>query len=212
MYLQNTKAQVRRDNLFDASGTISSGGTQLVLPRHQSRAYFFFQNNGTHAMFLEIGSARATATITSGSISSVAVTNAGFNFTYPPRVMFDGGGDAGNSTYLGLNQPGGEGPNQQLISASPASARCTLTSSAVSLNKVNTIVVDEGGSGFVIAPYVFIMNSDLDPYGCAVPSAGVGIQVGAGGGAYEKRDTACFTDAVAVFGTANDAYTCRWMI
>lgn len=212
MYLQNTKSQVRRDNMFDASGTIGSSGTQLLLPRHQSRAYFFFQNNGTHAMFFEIGSARATATITNGSISSVAVTNAGFNFTYPPRVMFDGGGNAGNSTYLGLNQPGGEGPNQQLTSASPASARCTLAPSAVSLNKVNTIVVDAGGSGFVVAPYVFIANSDLDPYGCALPAAGVGIQVGAGGGWKEYNGTVCPTDSIAVFGTANDAFTCKWMI
>ena len=150
---------------------------QLVLPVHQSRAHLFFQNNGSHTMWVEFGSARATATITSGAISSIAVTNAGFNFTYPPIVRFAGGGNAGNSRYLGLNQPGGEGPNSSLIAATPATAHATLTSSAVSLNKVNTIVVDNGGSGFVIAPFVFLYNDQLDPYGCAVPSSGVGIQV-----------------------------------
>ncbi len=212
MYFQNTKAQVRSDPIYDASGVIASGGTQLVLPVHQSRAHFFFQNNGSHAMWLEFGSARATATITNGAVSSIAVTNAGFNFTYPPIVRFAGGGDAGNSQFLGLNQPGGEGPNSKLIQASPATAHCTLTSSAVSLNKVNTIVVDEGGSGFVIAPYVFIMNSELDPYGCAVPSSGVGIQLASSGGNIWYNGTACPTDSVSVFGTAADAFTCKWMV
>lgn len=212
MYFQNTKAQVRSDPIYDASGVIGSGGTQLVLPVHQSRAHFFFQNNGTHAMWVEFGSARATATISGGAVASISVANAGFNFTYPPNVRFAGGGNAGNSKFLGLNQPGGEGPNTKLTQATPATAHCVMTSSAVAGNKVSSIVVDNGGAGFVIAPFVFIYNDQLDPYGCAVPSSGVGIQVGAGGGSIYYNGTACPTDSVAVFGTANDAFTCKWMV
>jgi hypothetical protein len=210
MYFQNTKAQVRSDPIYDASAAIVAGGTQLVLPVHQSRAHFFFQNNGTHPMWVEFGSARATATITNGAVSSIAVTNAGFNFTYPPIVRFAGGGDASNSRYLGLNQPGGEGPNSSLIQASPASAHCVMGASTISGNKVNTIVVDNGGSGFVIAPFVFIYNDQLDPYGAAVPSSGVGIQVLPTGSIY-YNGTACPTDSMSVFGTAADAFTCKWM-
>ncbi len=209
MYLQNTKAQVRADPIYDASGTIAAGGTaQLVLPVHQSRAHFFFQNNSAHAMWVEFGSARATATITNGAVSSIAVTNAGFNFTYPPLVRFAGGGDAGNSRYLGLNQPGGEGPNSSLIAATPATAHAVLTTKAVS-----SIVVDSGGSGFVIAPFVFIYNDQLDPYGCAIPSSGVGVQVAPGGGSIYYNGTACPTDSVSVSGTTTaDPFTCKWMV
>ena len=210
MYFQNTKAQVRADPIYDASGVIVAGATQLVLPVHQSRAHLFFQNNGTHTMWVEFGSARATATITSGAVSSIAVTNAGFNFTYPPIVRFAGGGDAGNSRYLGLNQPGGEGPNSTLIAARPAIAHCVMASSAITLNKVNTITVDDGGAGYVIAPFVFIYNDQLDPYGCAVPSSGTGIQVLPTGSIY-YNGTACPTNSMSVFGTAADAFTCKWM-
>lgn len=210
MYLVGAKSQVRGgDVLYDASGTITTGGTaQLVLPVHPSRSHFIFQNNSAHAMYVEIGSARATATLTSGVISSIAVTNAGFNFTYPPLVRFAGGGNAGNATFLGLNQPGGAGPNEQLKTAIPATAHCVLTSKTVS-----SIVVDNGGSGFVIAPYVFIYNSPLDPYGCAVPSSGVGLQVAAGGGSIYYNGTTCFTDSVSVYGTTtSDPFTCKWMV
>jgi hypothetical protein len=208
MYFPNTKAQVRADPLYDASGTITTGGTaQLVLPVHQSRAHFFFQNNSTHIMWVEFGSARATATITNGAVSSVAVTNAGFNFTYPPIVRFAGGGYAGNSKYLGLNQPGGEGPNSSLVQATQATAHAVLTTKTVS-----SIVVDNGGAGYVIAPFVFIYNDQLDPYGCAVPSSGVGIQVVPTGSIY-YNGTTCPTDSVSVLGTTTaDAFTCKWMV
>jgi hypothetical protein len=212
MHLVGSKNQVEPDVLYDASGVIASGGIQLVLPAHRSRSHLFFQNNGTHAMFLEVGSARATATISGGAIASIAVTNAGFNFTYAPIVRFAGGGNAGNSSFIGLNQPGGEGPNSALTQAAPAAAHCVMASSGVVGNKVNTIVVDQGGAGFVVAPYVFIMNSQLDPYGCALPASGTGIQIGSGGGSAYYNGTTCFTDSVSVFGTAGDAFCCKWMV
>ena len=209
MHLIGSKNQNNADVLYDASGTITTGGTpQLVLPVTLSRSHFFFQNNSAHAMWLEIGSARAVATLTGTGISSIAVTNAGFNFTYPPIVRFAGGGAASNSKFLGLNQPGGAGPTSPATYTPHAKAHCVLTSNAVS-----SIVVDEPGAGYVIAPFVFIFNNELDPYGCAVPSSGVGIQVAASGGAAYYNGTACFTDSVAVLGTTTaEFYTCKWML
>lgn len=209
MYLVGAKNQVRSDVLYDASSTITTGGTpQPVVPVHPSRSHFFFQNNSLHVMWLEIGSARAVATLSGTQLGSISVTNAGFNFTYPPVVRFAGGGNAGNSSFLGLNQPGGAGPVATLGKAHVAAAHCVLTSKAVT-----SIVVDEPGNGFVIAPFVFIFNSELDPYGCAVPSSGVGIQVSAGGGTVYYNGTACFTDSVSVLGTTTaDVYTCKWML
>lgn len=209
MHLVGSKSQNNADVLYDASGTITTGGTpQLVLPVTPSRSHFFFQNNSTHVMWLEIGSARGVATLSGNGIASIAVTNAGFNFTYPPVIRFAGGGGAGNPRFLGLNQPGGAGPTSSTLYTPHPKAHCVLTSNAVS-----SIVVDEPGAGFVIAPFVFIFNSDLDPYGCAVPSSGVGIQVSAGGGSVYYNGTVCFTDSISVLGTTTaDPYTCKWML
>jgi hypothetical protein len=158
-------------------------------------------------MFVEFGSARATATISSGSVSSITIKNAGFNFTKPPVVRFAGGGYAGNASYLGLNQPGGEGPNSTLGSGRVAKAIATLSGGAVS-----AITITDPGAGYVIAPYVFIMNSDLDPYGCAVPSATAGVQIPASGGNVSFNGTSCMTDAVSVYcATTSAAFVCKWM-
>ena len=63
-----------------------------------------------------------------------------------------------------------------------------------------SIVVDEPGAGFVIAPFVFLINSDLDPYGVALPASGVGEQIAPGGGNAYYNGTTCPTDAVSVWG------------
>lgn len=217
-HIIGTKGQANQDSFFDASGTIVAGGTaQLVLPVHPARSHFFFQNNSTHAMWLEFGSARAAVTISGGAVTAASVStpnanclspNAGFNFTYPPIVRFLGGGNAGNSRYLGLGQPGGAAPTSQLKPGRTAAAHCVLTGGAVS-----SIVIDDPGAGYAIAPFAFIFNDELDPYGCAVPSSGVGVQVFAGGGSVYYNGTACFTDSVSVFGTTTaDAYCCKWML
>jgi hypothetical protein len=197
--------------LYDASGTITTGGTaQLVLARSLSRSYFFFQNNSPGAMFLEFGGPRAIAVLTSGAVSSCTVTNAGFNYTKPPLVRFLGGGIAQgtfasqasgpNSSYLGLNQPNGP---------SPANAATGIA--VLSGNALASIQITNPGAGYVIAPYVLLINSDLDPYGCAVPSNGVGMQIGASGGSTFYNGTMCPTDPVAVWGaTTTQAFCCKW--
>jgi hypothetical protein len=158
-------------------------------------------NNSPETLWFEFGSARATATLTSGAVSSVSVTNAGFNFSKAPVVEFLGGGSALNGSYLGLNQPNGATPSAQ------AKGHAVLSGTTL-----GSIVVDYGGSGYVIAPFVFIYDSDLDPYGCAVPSNGVGIQVPSGSPPLVWNGTVCPTDSIAVWGaTTGDAFMCKWM-
>jgi hypothetical protein len=151
-------------------------------------------------LYFEIGTGRAHATLSSKTVGSVAVDNAGFNFTKPPLVRFWGGALPSNSTYLGLNQPGGDAPSH------PALGHAVLSNGAIS-----SIVVDDPGAGYAIAPYVQIMNSDLDPYGVAIPSNGVGILVQSGD-YKEWNGTICPTDPIAVWGaTTGQSFTVRWL-
>jgi hypothetical protein len=218
--------QQKRFPLYCADGSITTGGTpQLVLPRLQSRSLLKLQNTSAGPLWFEFGSARATATITAQTgtpysyVSSVAVTNAGFNFTKPPVVIFYGGGQGGNGSYLGLNQFGGPAPDATLrvshsryaIDPHPAKAHCVMTGTAPNLS-VSSIIVDDPGMGYVIAPNVFLMDSDLDPYGCAVPSVGVGMLLPSGSAPLLIDSTSCHTDAISVFGaTTGQTFFCRWM-
>ena len=201
MRLIGTGQQGRQDQLYSSDGAIATGGTpQLVLAQSISRSHLILQNLSATVIVFEIGPARARATITNGQVTGVTITNAGFNYTKPPIVRFLGGGNNGNSSYLGLNQPAGPNPQNSAI------GHAVLTSGAVS-----SIVIDNPGSGYVIAPWVLLQNSDLDPYGCAVPSATSGIAL-AQDQIHVWNGTVCPTDAVAVWGaTAAQGFTCRWM-
>ena len=192
-----------RHYLYDASGTIASGGAaQLVLPQSMSRSLLKIQNISVAPLWIEWGSARATCTIASGVVSTVSITNGGFNFTLPPIVEFLGGGTAhNNSSFLGGNLPGYPSPKHT------AKGHAVLTGGAVS-----SIVIDDPGAKYVIAPFVMIYNSDLDPYGCAAPSATSGIFLAASGEPLIYNGTCCPTDPVAVYGaTTGQAFTCKWM-
>jgi hypothetical protein len=204
--------QQKRFPLWCADGTITAGGTpQLVLPQVSFRSLLKLQNLSAQPLYFEFGSARATCAITGGVVTSVTVTNAGFNFTHPPVIQFLGGGKGGNGSYLGLNQPGGAAPDSTLGAGRPAKAHCVMTGAAPNLS-VSSITIDDPGAGYVIAPYVFIVDSDLDPYGCAVPSATVGMLLGAGSAPYILDGTSCHTDAISVFGgTTGQNFLCRWM-
>lgn len=191
---------------FDASGTILSATLpQLLLPRAFSRSSLQIYNlHATAAMFLEIGSARAVATLTAGKITSVTVTNAGFGFSIAPAITFRGGGANEYPGFFGSTDP-----------ASPAathvgSAHCVMSGTAPNL-KVASITVDDGGSGYLVPPYVEIRNRNVDPNGCADPSAGTGVPIAAGG-SYVVNGTTCTTDQLALFcGTLAAPFTCKWM-
>lgn len=203
MKLVGASGQFVKHPTFNASGTITTGGTaQLILPERTRCSMFMVQNISTAAMFLEIGSARATATLTSGVVTSIAITNAGFGFTVPPVVEFLGGGDSSaNPNYLGAGLSGYQAPTNV------AKAHAVLTGGAVS-----SIVIENGGGNYVKAPYVFIRNSENDPFGVAIPSATSGILLGANGGSYYVNGTAQTTDSLALFcATTSSAYTAIWM-
>ena len=209
MKFQNVGDQAGRHFLYDASGTLTLGGTpQLVLPEQPSRSYLFFQNISTDLLRVEFGSARATCGLTSGAVTSVTVTNAGFNFTRPPVIRFEGGGGLLNGQYVGVAAPNGPSPSR------PAKAHAVLTGGASGGGSyVSSIVIDDPGAGYVIAPFVAIFNSDLDPYGVAAPSATSGmILAGSGAAPIVFNGFTCPTNSIAVYGaTTGDAFTCKFM-
>ena len=220
MKLVGSGGQNVRHHKFDASGAILTGGTpQLALARSQSRTSLMLQNTSSGMLMFEIGGARAVATLTNGAVSAIAVTgagspgyplpNAGFNYTYPPLVRFWGGGNAGNTRYLGLGQPGGEGLDGALpLTQSVMHARAHAVLSGGS---VSSIVIDSPGSGYVCAPFVMLIGSDLDPYGVATPSATTGLQLPPGG-SFTWNGTVCTTDSISVFGAnTGQTFTIKWM-
>ena len=212
MYLPGSKAQGDRSPAYDASG-LTTGAAQLVRPMVPSCSFFLIQNLSTsNVLYVDFGAARATATLTSGAISSITVTNGGFGYTYPPVVLFAGGGYANNTKNLGLNQPGGDSPNSAIKAGRPARAHAVLTSGVVT-----SIVIDDPGAGYAIAPYVYLQNTTLDPYGAANPltssTAGGGVYLAANGGSFYMNGTVCPTDQVAIYcSAASQPYTFKWMV
>jgi hypothetical protein len=204
MRIPGTASQQRRDVVYDASGTITTGGTaQLVLPVRRSCSYLVLQNNSSGALFFGFGSGRATATITSGAVTSCSVTNAGFGFSRPPILQFMGG--FGIAPGVGWTVPTWPSP------PSTAKAHCVMTGSAPN-QTIASITVDSGGAGYVAAPYVWLFNDDLDPNGAFVPSSGVGVQLLSNGSSMTWEDTVVTTDQVSVWGaTTAQAFTCLWM-
>lgn len=204
MRLPGTPGQIgKRDNVFRADGAIASGSApQLVLPEQWQRAMFLFQNlHASASMFLEFGSARAHATLSSGGVSSVTIDNAGFNFTKPPLVEFLGGYGA-NSAAIGSKDPFCPAPSH------PAAGHATLSGGSVA-----SIVIDDPGAGYLTAPYVRITNNPLDFQGCADPSAGGGTGILLIAGAtLTFENTVCPTDPVAVFcSTISAPFACVYI-
>lgn len=210
MKLVGAGGQKLEHPFYVADGSITAGGTaQLLLAQSQSRSFLMLQNLSAAPLWFEFGSARASVTMTGSApnqtVASLAVTNAGRGFSFPPVIRFLGGGGAGNSSFLGLGQPGAWGPLRA------AAAHCVMTGSAPN-QTVASIVVDDPGLGYSCAPMAIMFNSDLDPNGSAVPSAGVGLQLDAQGQAFILNGTVCTTDPIAVFGaTTAQKYLCRYM-
>ena len=209
MQLPQAKGQTQLDPIYDASGSIASNTLpQLVLPMARGRSMILIQNLSTHSMWFDFGTAKAHCAITSGAVSSVTVDNAGFNFTYPPVVEFLGGGLKGfdgrpNTRFLGGNVPNYDGPTR------PARAHAVLSGSSI-----GSIVIDDPGAGYGIAPYVWIHNDVNDPYGATDPSqsSGNGILLASGSAPLILNGTMCPTDPLAVFcGTADSLFTVKWM-
>jgi hypothetical protein len=206
----NMRYVQERDLLFDASGTIASGGTaQLVLPERRSTSMILIQNisSGTDVLWFAFGAARLTATISGGSVNSISVANAGFNFTIAPVIELLGGGHPYNTTQVGIGQTGFDAPIH------PAQATAVMASAAPLPGlKISSVTITDPGTGYVAAPYAWVRNSELDMAGVSVPAANsagcIGLQQY---GILHINNVANPTDPIAVIGaTTGDAFTVRW--
>ena len=92
-------------------------------------------------MWLEFGPARAKATVTNGVVTSIAVANAGFGYSYAPRIKILGGSIKGDGLNLSNGYPGTDSPSNI------ATAHCVMTGSAPNMT-IASIVVDNGGAGY----------------------------------------------------------------
>ncbi len=209
--LPQIKNQVTTIQLFDKSNTIATGGTaQLLMPISYQRSSLILQNISDTNMYVEFGGARAAATLTSGAVSSIAITNSGFNYTLPPKVIFYGGGNTGNN----LNNPNflSAGLPDYPAPVNMASGHCVMTGSAGNLS-VASITIDNPGSGYAIAPLIYLQNDPLDPSGVATPSATSGYALLANGGSLTFNGSVCPTDQISVFcATTGKAYTAKFTL
>ena len=180
----------------------------MIVPEASERASFIFQNISSVNMFIEFGAARATASLTSGAVSSCSVTNAGFGYSIAPTVKFLGGAlrnRAANPTYTIADLADGIAPSH------PAMAHCVMTGSAPNMT-VASITIDDPGAGYAMPPYVELINNSLDPFGCAVPSATNGIEL-LPQGSFTNEGVVCSTDQIAVFCTnTSSAYTFKYTL
>lgn len=186
--------------LYRADGSTLAARPKIVLPNFGPRSSFVFENISDTAMYLEFGGARATATLTNGAVSSCTIVNAGFNYTLPPRVTFLGGGRYPNGLMQGVAYPGAVAPSNI------ATGHCVMTDDGygTTTNKVSSIVIDNGGSGYASAPLVVLLNDPNDPFGCADPS----LSSGTGFLVYPanmppQTPLVAPTDAVAVWANAD---------
>lgn len=211
MKLIGAADQARRDFTFDASGTITAGGaSQLLLPERKSCSFLSIVNISDTTMYLEIGSARASCTISNGAVNSVTVTNGGFGFTYPPGIEFLGGGPNVFFNPLIKSNAGAAA-----IYGFPAPSRPARAHAVLGGGVVTSIVIDDGGSGYLIAPFVHMANDPRDPYGCADPffnSTNSGYPLSPGFGSYYNNGTVCTTDPISVFcASSAKPFTVKWM-
>lgn len=201
MKLNGSGGQRTRTHFYDASGTITSGGTaQLIVPEARERTSWVFVNNSDTVMTLEFGAARATASLSSGTVSSLSVTNAGFGYSIAPNIEFYGGayGTPTQITPTSVLQ----GLPDFISPSNSAKARCVMSGSAPNMT-VGSIVVDNPGSNYAYPPFVLLTNNHADPFGAAVPSATVGLLMVASGGSYTNNGTICVTDQISVFCSAS---------
>lgn len=206
MRLVGAGGQVRLDELYDASGTLNNTSV-LALGQSPSRSHLLIQNTGSASIWVEMGPARAHATISNAGVSAVTVDNAGQNYTYAPKVIFLGGGGAIGgypAGYVGLGQEGAPSPSHV------ASAHCVMTGSAGAMS-VSSIVVDDPGAGYLVAPYIYLQNDPRDPNGVAVAAANTGIRLDASTPPLIWNGTVCPTSAISIFASAAASFTLKYM-
>lgn len=217
MFLPNAAHQTGLHRSYRADGTLTNSSAQLVLPVALSRAMLMVMNCSNSPMYMDHGPARATSTITSGTVTGTTITNAGFNYTYPPIVEFVGGHGnfLASSTWNGLGLIGSNSPqglNVQGLSVRPTHARIAKGRAVLSGGAVASITIDDLGSGYINPPEILLTNDPRDPFGCAVPVSGTSIVLNASGGFYYINGSACHTDQIALIGTTSSAFVVEYML
>lgn len=199
--------------VFDKSGTIASATLpQLLIPISNSRSSLTIQNISSSNMYVEFGGARATATVSNGAVTGCTITNAGFKYTLPPKVIFYGGGNTGNNqnnpNFFSAGMPDYPAPSNA------AQGHCTMTGSAGNLS-VLSIVIDNPGSGYAHVPYVYLLNDPLDPHGAANPfdsSVTSGVEL-LPWGTVSFDGNVCTTDQCSIFcATLSAPFTVKFTI
>lgn len=206
MILRDVRNQPQLDDVWSFDGTITLGGTaQLLLPQQPRRAFLQIQNISTGSLWLGIGPATATATISGGAVASIAVNNGGLGYTVPPVVRLMGGLFLGDYEYA----PGFVDSQQTRYPGQGATAVATISGGAVS-----AIAVNFGGSGYLTAPFVFLENQrPALGGGAVVPSATSGLLLVATGGAVTYDSNICPSSAISIFGaTTGQQFTCKVVI
>lgn len=207
MHLPGSRGQQQIEDYYDSSGSITTGGTaQLILPQRKSCSFLLIANVSTGPLMIQVGIRPATAVLTNGVVTSVTVNDAGFGFQVPPDVFFWGGGNANDPMTLGGTMPDWPSPSKA------AAGRAIMGASGISGLNVSSIEIDNGGSGYTAAPFVYLRPQRIDPTGVGIPSASVGIPLGANGGNYYVNGTTCPSTAIAIWGaTTGQAFTVKWM-
>ena len=186
------RGQTSLDDRITIAGSIASGGVaQIVLVQQPRRLSLEICNTSAADVVVGIGPATATATVTSGTVASIAVANGGVGYTLAPKVRILGGLVDGD---------------YQTSPSHPAVAHAVLTGTAVS-----SIVMDDVGVGYnsSIAPLVYLENPLPQLGGGAfAPSAVAGTIIGPGWTWSSGGLLLVPASAVALFGgTTGQTYT-----
>ena len=200
MQIDGAQGGSQLTRVYTRSGGITTGGTaQKLLPSRvaypsveaSARGYFLFNNTSSANLYLELGPARATAVLSGTTISSISITNAGMSYTYPPTVVFLGGGGPPGAVSggAGFPVPGANGTTGTVATAA----------ASVSGGSISAISLTSPGSGYLAAPDVFLAWDPRDPWGSASPSAASGFVIYPGG-QFVCESSVFPSDSVAVFG------------
>jgi hypothetical protein len=211
MKLVGSGNQMVSHPLYDLSGTLAGTTPVLALPRAQSRTFLAIQNTGASTIYVDFGYAKGTAVMAGSapnmSVASVTVTNAGQGYSFPPRVIFFGGGSPGspfwNSTFLGVGLP------DEVSPPNFAQAQAILSGSAPNAT-IGSVNIDNSGSGYSIAPYVYFENDPNDPYGCVAATAASAIALAPGSETIAFNGTFCPTTPVVIVGSAGGTYALKF--
>jgi hypothetical protein len=194
MQLQGSRNQQNIDDALDFSTTITGAPAQIVVPQQLTRSYLFFHNPGPNPMTLDFGHATATAALTGSAVTSVTGVNNGVGYLVIPQVQVLGGLRVGDL----VNNPGTVGGRI-----------ATVTVNSLSSGAINGYTVNDGGTGYVVAPTIILVNPAPNlGGGCRVPTALNGIVV-VSKGSFVMENTFCTTGAIAVIGTAADPFICK---